>query len=122
MWKSCSRCGKIHDMNHRCNVGRLKGELTDEAKLRNLNAWHKKAEEIKEKAKYLCEVCKEQGIYTYNNLEIHHITKLRDNKDLLLDDYNLICLCVEHHKLADRGKIDKEYLFKLAADRERNWK
>ena len=121
MWKSCSRCGKIHDTKYKCNAGRIKRELTEDARLRNLNAWHIKAEQIKEKANYLCEVCKQEGIYTYNNLETHHIEKLTEKPERLLDDYNLVCLCVEHHKLADRNKIDKEYLFGLARQREANW-
>lgn len=51
-------------------------------------------------------------MYTYNGLEVHHIEKVRDRKDLLLDDDNLICLCVEHHKQADKGILSKEFLKK----------
>lgn len=120
MYKSCSKCGKIHDTKYKCNAGRVKRVLTDDMKLRNLNAWHIKAEEIKERSKYLCAICKEEGVYTYDNLETHHIEKLRDKPERLLDNYNLICLCKEHHIKADEGKIDKEYLFKLAKDREDN--
>ena len=36
-----------------------------------------------------------------------------------LDNYNLICLCTDHHKQADQGKLDKEYLRKLARKREK---
>lgn len=122
MYKACSRCGKIHDTNYKCNVGKTYDNRykTHTDTLRNTHAWHKKAEEIKEKSNYLCEVCKQEGIYTYDNLEVHHITKLRDNKDLLLDDYNLICLCWKHHKLADSGHIKSDYLRKLAMTREGN--
>ena len=66
----------------------------------------------------MCEVCRDKGAYTYTSLEVHHIYKVRENKDKLLDNYNLICLCVEHHKQAEKGKIDKEYLRKLARKRE----
>jgi hypothetical protein len=44
---------------------------------------------------------------------VHHIEKLRENVDGLLDDDNLICLCGKHHKQADKGLIDKEYLKEL---------
>lgn len=121
MYKSCSRCGKIHDTKYKCKEGRIKRELTEDARLRNKNAWHIKAEEIKEKANYLCEVCRDNNIYTYNNLETHHIEKLTDKPERLLDDYNLICLCVEHHKEADRNELKKDYLFNLARHRELNW-
>ena len=117
MLKSCSRCGKMHDVNYRCTAG-VVYQTGEERALRKRNAWRLKSEEIRERANYLCEVCRDQGIYTYDGLEVHHITKIRDNKDLLLDNHNLICLCQKHHKLADSGAISKEYLEKLALDRE----
>lgn len=101
-------CGRVYRNSYK----------TDIDNLRNTNDWHKKAEEIKEKASYLCEVCKDNNIYNYNNLEVHHIIKLRNNSNLLLDNNNLICLCWKHHRLADKGNIKIEYLQKLAATRE----
>ena len=119
MYKSCSRCGKIHNTNYTCNKGKVyNGGI--ERKLRNKHAWHIKADEIKRKSNNLCQVCRDQGRYTYNNLEVHHITKLIDDTDRLLDNYNLVCLCVEHHKMADKGDLDKEYLENLAKLRENN--
>lgn len=120
MWKSCSRCGKLHKLGYRCNAGReWKSHYGGkEAKLRNTNDWHKKAEEIKERSKYLCANCLEKGIYNYKDLEVHHIQKLREAPERLLDDDNLICLCRSCHKLADAGQIDREYLEKLVRGRE----
>lgn len=66
----------------------------------------------------MCEVCRDQNKIEYNNIEVHHITKVRDDETLLLDNYNLICLCQEHHEQADKGLIDKEYLQRLARQRE----
>lgn len=122
MFKSCSRCGKIHDTKYKCNHNKSydNGYKTHTDTLRNTHTWHMKAKEIKEKSNYLCAVCKDKGIYTFDNLEIHHITKLRDNKELLLDNNNLICLCWKHHKLADEGYISSDYLRKLAMTREGN--
>ena len=92
MYKSCSRCGKIHPSDHKCTVGR---EYTggNERKLRSTYAWTLKSQEIRERANHLCEVCRDQNIYTYNNIEVHHIEKVKDDESLLLDDNNLICLC-----------------------------
>lgn len=118
IYKSCSRCGKIHDSKYICNIGK---NNTNEAKLRNTYKWHMKADEIRETSNYLCEICKEERRYTYNNLEIHHIHKLRDRPDLLLDNYNLICLCTKHHKEADNGEIDMDHLLELARQREENY-
>ena len=117
MYKACSRCGKIHDSRFKCNVGKV-FQGGEERELRAKYAWAKKSEEIRERANHLCEVCRDKGRYTYDRLEVHHIEKLRERKDLLLDNYNLVCLCQEHHKQADRGEIDKEYLSRLAMVRE----
>lgn len=119
--KTCSKCGKLHDFNYVCKVGRTKKNYKytyEESKLRNTHNWHKKAEEIKQASNYLCSVCFDKGIYNYNNLEVHHIEKLRDRPERLLDNYNLICLCREHHKQADAEIIDKKYLIELAKKRE----
>ena len=118
MYKSCSRCGKIHPYNYKCNVGRVYNG-GQERKQRNTYAWHLKAKQLKEKSNHLCEVCKDQGVYTYDNLEVHHINKVKDSPEKLLDDCNLITLCVEHHKLADKGQIDKNYLLNLVYGREK---
>lgn len=117
MFKSCGRCGKIHASNYKCNKGKVyRGG--NERQLRNTYDWVQKSLEIRDRSNYLCEVCKQEGRYTYNNLEVHHITKVTEAPERLLDNYNLVCLCVEHHKLADKGEIDKDYLEKLARIRE----
>ena len=118
MYKTCSRCGKIHPFDYKCNIGKVyKGG--EERTLRNTYAWEKKSKQIREKAQHLCEACRREGRLTYNNLEVHHIVKVKDNASLLLDDYNLVCLCQEHHKKADKGLIDADYLRKIADDREK---
>ena len=40
------------------------------------------------------------------------------NKDKLLDNSNLVCLCTKHHKEADKGLLSKTYLEELARKRE----
>lgn len=117
MYKACAKCGKIHDINYQCGVKRTYRD-TEEKRLRSQYAWTKKSKEIRERANNLCEVCRDKGIYTYDNLEVHHIEKIKDDKSKLLDNYNLICLCSEHHKLADAYKIEPSYLKELARKRE----
>lgn len=123
MYKSCSRCGKIHDTRYKCTVGKPKFDYSrygtqKERQLRNTTAWAQKSVEIREAAKYLCEVCYDRGILNYRELEVHHIVKLRDDENGLLDNSNLICLCAAHHRQADRGMLDADYLRKLAQRRE----
>lgn len=117
MWKSCSRCGKIHKAGYKCTVGKVYSGGR-ERELRSSYSWTRKSQEIRERAQYLCEVCSAQGVYTYQGLEVHHIIKVREDSDLLLDNRNLICLCQEHHKQADNGLLDAELLKDLAMKRE----
>ena len=116
MYKACSKCGRIHGANFICNKGKIYAG-GDERKLRSKYAWHLKSLQIREESQFLCAVCRDQGVYTYDDIEVHHIEKLKDHPEKLLDDENLICLCTEHHKQADRGELDKEYLRRLAAGR-----
>ena len=75
MWKACSKCGKMHSYSYKCTANRT--VINDkESKLRNKNKWHEKSEEIREASNYLCAICKEQGIYNYNKISVHHIEKL----------------------------------------------
>lgn len=115
--KSCSRCGKIHARGYKCNVGRVYTK-TEESKLRSKYAWTKKAQQIKNNAYWLCEVCRDLGVYNYTSLEVHHITKLREDPNGLLDDDNLITLCTFHHKQADDGELDADYLRELVNKRQ----
>ena len=117
IYKSCSRCGKMHPQGHRCDQSRLY-QGGKERELRSTYKWTLKSKEIRERANHLCEVCKDQGTYTYDNIEVHHIEKVRDDESKLLDDNNLIVLCKDHHIQADNGEIDKEYLYKLVQQRE----
>lgn len=119
MYKSCSRCGKVHSTAYKCNHNRYKKD-TEARKLRQKSVWHSKSAEIRKKSNYLCSVCREEGRYIYKSLEVHHITPIEQDKERLLDNYNLICLCNSCHRLAELGKIDKDYLFNLAKEREKN--
>ena len=119
MFKSCSRCGKIHNYNYKCNKDKVyKHNKID--KLRSSTKWTNKSIEIREASNYLCSVCLDEGIINYDNIEVHHIVKLQDNKDLLLENDNLIALCKHHHKQADEGKLDKDYLLSLVKKRDNN--
>ena len=116
MLRSCSKCGRIHDSNFKCNAGRL--PKTNEQALRKKNKWTEKSKDIRARSFYLCAICKAQGDYRAKPVEVHHIRKLKDYPDGLLEDDNLICLCIEHHKAADKGDILPEELYKLVQERD----
>ena len=120
MFKVCHRCGKIHASNFVCEAGKQPRRYSGgtERVLRSSYKWTEKSKEIRERANYLCEVCRDEGVLTYDGLEVHHIIKVKDDEDLLLDNNNLICLCTAHHKQADNNELDRKYLQDLARQRE----
>ena len=120
MLVSCSRCGKMHKRGFKCNAGRADRVDQEAYKMRSSWEWQKKSREIKDKSRWLCAICKDNGYYNHRALEVHHIVKVRDDNTKAFDDYNLLCLCVEHHKQADAGNISVEYQLKLAKQREDN--
>ena len=92
---------------------------TAEQALRRRTSWTNKSLEIRERSKYLCAVCLDKGeARADDDTEVHHIRKLRDYPEGLLEDDNLICLCTYHHKQADNGILSGEYLRELAQRRD----
>lgn len=117
MYKTCSVCGKVHPRDMVCKRKRT-FDGGDERRLRSKWAWTEKSRQVREQAHHLCEVCMDKGQITYDGIEVHHITKVSEDASALLVDDNLICLCQEHHKQADRNEIDREYLRELAKKRQ----
>ena len=118
MLRSCTKCGRIHDINFKCNGGGRLPQTAEQA-LRRRTSWTNKSREIRERSKYLCAVCLDKGeARADDDIEVHHIRKLRDYPEGLLEDDNLVCLCTNHHKQADRGELDVEYLRQLAQKRD----
>ena len=119
MLKSCSKCGRIHDTEYNCTSREY--NYTKDRQLRSTYKWRMKSKEIRERAGWLCEVCKDKHSLNSNTikskLEVHHIEKVEERPDLLLDNNNLIFLCTQHNKMADNGLLDKEYLHSLAKAR-----
>lgn len=114
--KACHICGKIHDASIKCKRADMRTDR--EHHLRQTNRWHAKSLQIRERSNWLCSVCRDQGIINHESLEVHHIEKIRDNPEKFLDDDNLICLCTKHHKQADDGLIEPDYLRHLAQLRD----
>lgn len=118
MLRSCTKCGRIHDINFKCNGGGRLPQTAEQA-LRRRTSWTNKSKEIRERSKYLCAVCLDKGeARADDDIEVHHIRKLRDYPEGLLEDDNLVCLCTLHHKQADNGILSAEYLRELAQKRD----
>ena len=114
MLKSCKYCNRIHDSKFDCGK-KPKRKVKDDtiSRFRWTRAWSSKSLIVKQRDKFLCQVCKQSGRYTYKNLEVHHIVTLREDFNLRLSEDNLITLCEYHHELAERGEITREYLLDL---------
>lgn len=111
MLRSCAVCGGIHEEDKMCK--RTYKKDSKAYCFRNSNKWILKREQIKKRDKYLCQVCLKYGIYTYNNLQVHHIVPININYSKRLDSDNLITLCSIHHKDAERCIIKPEELYDL---------
>lgn len=111
MLRSCQYCNRIHDSKFDCGKKpKSMYSRTDKDKFRYSRQWNDKRTEIKERDKYLCQVCIRNlyntiNQFTYDGLEVHHADKLNESYDKRLDDDNLLTLCIYHHKMADRGEI-----------------
>lgn len=124
---SCMYCGKIHEKKFDCGRKPKKtyGKRKESDRFRWQQSWKKKREEIKERDNYLCQVCLDglypikDRVFNCENLEVHHIEKIKDRPDLALDNSNLITLDEYHHEMAEKGMISKEYLKKLVAKKEK---
>lgn len=115
---TCPYCGVVK-RGHKCiNKPKRKEKDTKERKFRNTKGWAKKSKEIRERDKYLCQVCL-SGTYdtfyqvNYKDLEVHHIVPLKEDYNKRLDNDNLITLCKFHHKMAEKGEISREELKNL---------
>ena len=42
------------------------------------------------------------------DLQVHHIIPVSENKELRLDETNLITVCAIHHELCESGKITRQ--------------
>lgn len=120
MLKTCSHCGIVpedHICPHRKKRKQNKNSVAD--KFRKGRDWLNKSIEIRERDRYLCRVCEENLYHTitqlnFKKVEVHHIVPLIEDFNQRLENDNLITLCCYHHKMADKGEIPRELLFRLA--------
>lgn len=118
MNKTCKYCGIVpedHVCPHRQKHFKKYRKDKPQDKFRSLAIWQKKRELIKQRDRYLCQVCITElyetlNELTYQDLEVHHIVPIEEDYDRRLDDDNLITLCSYHHKMAENGEISREFL------------
>ena len=79
MLRACKYCGRIHDSKRRCGSRPAsKKKITDKDRIRSSYEWQKKREDIKQRDRYVCQLCI-RGLYgtrkryEHENLSVHHI-------------------------------------------------
>lgn len=119
MLKSCQYCQRIHDSKYDCHMKPVKkNNRTEYDRFRYTSAWQQKREEIKERDRYLCQICIRNlygttRMFNSNDLSVHHANKLNDAYEQRLDNNNLLTLCEKHHKMADDGAIPKAQILSI---------
>ena len=124
MLRSCKYCGRIHDSKYQCSSRPVRRKIrTKQNSFRSTEAWKRKSLEIRERDKYLCQICMRKLYGTtqqYNNreIEVHHIVPIAEDWDGRHDNDNLISLCGRHHEMAEAGKISQAELKEIARQQE----
>ncbi len=124
MLKSCQYCQKIHDSRYDCGKKPPKmNKRSANDRFRYTSAWQQKRRDIRERDRYLCQVCirKLYGTtrqFNSESLSVHHANKLNDAYDRRLDDSNLLTLCEQHHRMADDGTIPKEQILAIIEEQQ----
>lgn len=70
---------------------------------------------------HICQICLRNKydtdfVYNFEDLEVHHIVPLEEDYSKRLDSVNLITLCNMHHRMAEEGIIEREYLQKIVQE------
>ena len=121
---TCQHCGIVprgHICPHR--KSRQKSGNRQSDRFRKTKAWTVKSIEIRQRDRYLCQVCLRNlhntlSFLNYKTVEVHHITPLSEDYNKRLDNDNLISLCSYHHKMADKGEIPREELYEIVKEIE----
>ena len=114
---TCKNCGVVR-RGHTCPYQKRKEQPTDRQsdRFRKTKAWTDKSIEIRQRDRYLCQVCFRElyntiSAITFKGVDVHHITPIAEDYSKRLDNDNLISLCRYHHKMADDGLIPREVLY-----------
>lgn len=130
--RSCSYCGGIHASNSVCKLKPRARQFskvrTDSDKLRGLSIWKSTRTDIKARDKHMCQVCarnlyKTMVQYNYkDNIQVHHIVPIEEDKGLWLDEENLITICMYHHRLAEADVIPRDELKAIVKEQINRYK
>ena len=123
---TCAFCGVVL-RGHKCPYQKRREKTTDKAsdRFRRTKAWTNKSTEIRQRDRYLCQVCLRDMYHTLDIIntravDVHHITPINEDYSRRLDNDNLISLCRYHHKMADDGVIPRGVLYSILEEQNDN--
>jgi 5-methylcytosine-specific restriction endonuclease McrA len=127
--RACAYCGRIHPADFICEKKPKRKEKktdTEAVRIRNTSRWQYTRQHIRERDNNLCQLCLRnyQGTrrqIEYQDLSVHHIIALEEDKSKAFDCENLITLCDIHHEMAEQGLISKAELKDIAKEQEIAW-
>lgn len=97
--KVCCRCGKLIGYGEKCKCSHYipksqKPIASEIDRILRTKRWSDKRWHIIKRDNGLCQRCLiKYSIFTYDNLQVHHIKPRIKRPDLIFEDSNLICLC-----------------------------
>ena len=112
MNKFCQRC---HKLKNRCECSKQKRTLTNPDKAHPARSYYWRAKlrpKILLRDENHCQRCRIKfDLFTYDDLECHHIKSWRDFPLLAFDESNLIAVCANCNKtLGNSNKLDFEWI------------
>jgi predicted restriction endonuclease len=115
-------CGVVQE-GHICPYRKSRQKNSDRQsdKFRKTKLWTNKSIEIRQRDKFLCQICLRNlyntlSFLNFKTVEVHHITPINEDYNRRLDNDNLISLCSYHHKMADKGDIPREELYEIVRE------
>ena len=121
---TCKYCGVV-ERGHRCPHKKSRQKSGDRRsdRFRKTKAWTNTSVEIRQRDRFLCQVCLRNlyntlSFLNYKTVEVHHITPIEEDFNLRLENENLISLCSYHHHMADKGEIPRKVLQDIVSEIE----
>lgn len=129
MFKSCKWCDWIHGEGFACPKKPIKKrkykpkESTEVVRFRSSYKWNVQRELVKKRDNYLCQICFRELYfmvkkYNYCDVQVHHVVPISIDKNLRLDNPNLITLCPFHHRMCENGEIPRNIVTAIINEQE----
>lgn len=128
--KTCPYCGKIVDLKHDCPMKPKHSRRYDSyrdreaRRIRRTEQWKRMSKLIRSRDGGIDQAAIHgltgEPVIIRERLSVHHIEPIEERPDLAFDPCNLITLSPGTHELAERGRLSREDLHRIAEENTRN--